>query len=207
MRAALCLLLVSALVAVPAPVRAQSPAAPLPGPLLRPGDAVQITVWRKPELSGEFVVAADSALADPFYQDVKVAGMSMAEVTSRILAYVAQYEQNPRIRVEPLFRVSIGGEVREPNMYHLRAGTTIGEAVMLAGGVSERGRLDRVRLVRDGDQLVLDLARPQPGMAQSTIRSGDQIFVGRRTWLLKDYVAPASSVIGAAVSIIYLVTR
>jgi protein involved in polysaccharide export with SLBB domain len=207
MRAAFCLLLVSAISAAPGLLRAQS----LPGrsaePVLRPGDAVQITVWRKPELSGEFMVAADSTLADPFYQAVRVVGVSLADVTARVLAYVAQYEQNPRIRVDPLFRVSIGGEVRQPNMYTLRAETTLAEAVMVAGGASERGRLDRVRLIRENGEIVLDLTRAEVGLAQSTIRSGDQIFVGRRTWLLKDYIAPASSVIGAAVTIIYLITR
>jgi protein involved in polysaccharide export with SLBB domain len=177
------------------------------GAVLRPGDAVQITVWRKPELSGEFVVAADSTLADPLYQDIKVAGLPVSNVTAIVLAFVAQYETNPRIRVEPLFRVSIGGEVRQPNMYNLRAETTVAQAVMLAGGASERGRLERVRLIRDDQEFRMDLTRPAPGLAQSPIRSGAQIFVGRRSSFVRDYVAPISSVVGATASILYLITR
>jgi protein involved in polysaccharide export with SLBB domain len=176
-------------------------------PVLRPGDAVQITVWRKPELSGEFVVAADGTLADPFYQEVRAGGLPLPDVTALVLAFVAQYEANPRIRVEPLFRVAVGGEVRQPNMYNLRAETTIAQAVMMAGGASERGRLDRVRLLRDDAVFVMDLTRPERGLAQSGIRSGDQIFVGRRNSLIREYVSPVSSVVGAAVSLIFVITR
>ena len=33
--------------------------------LLRPGDALRITVWRQPEFSGDFVVNPDSTVAHP----------------------------------------------------------------------------------------------------------------------------------------------
>ena len=35
--------------------------------LLRPGDALRITVWRQPEFSGDFVVNPDSTIGHPLH--------------------------------------------------------------------------------------------------------------------------------------------
>jgi len=40
---------------------AQSPAPPPEQPMLSGGDSVRINVWRRPELSGDFVVAPDGS--------------------------------------------------------------------------------------------------------------------------------------------------
>ena len=41
---------------------------------LKPGDMVRVTVWRKPELSGDFRVLADGSIAHPLYQAINVTG-------------------------------------------------------------------------------------------------------------------------------------
>src|SRR5512142_2074122 len=116
---------------------------------LRPGDAVRIVVWRKPEMSGDFQVAADGSVKHPLYRDLKVAGLSMEKVQANLRNLLASYEADPQFLVEPLFRVAVAGEVRKPDLYTLPLETTIGQAVALAGGATERGRLDRVKLIRD----------------------------------------------------------
>jgi len=66
---------VAALFLVPlSSVSGQRTTRALSDPVLRPGDVLRITVWRHPEMSGEFVVAPDSTLVHPLYQVVKVAG-------------------------------------------------------------------------------------------------------------------------------------
>jgi protein involved in polysaccharide export with SLBB domain len=175
--------------------------------LLRPGDAVRITVWRKPEISGEFLIAADGAIADPFYMDVTVAGLPLHTLIDRIRAHVAHYETAPQVLVEPLYRIAISGEVRQPNLYSLPPSTTVAQAVLLAGGLTERARANRVLLVRDDGPMEVDLTRHAEGVAGTTLRSADQIVVPRRASILKDYVAPASSVIAASFSIINVLLR
>lgn len=173
-------------------------------PALRPGDVVKITVWRRPEFTGEFVIAADGSIQHPLYQNVKAAGVPLSEVSARLHQYLTQYETNPQFVVEPLFKVAVGGEVRSPNLYALPRETTIAQAVAMAGGPSERGRLDRVRLVRGGRSLALDLTRSDEPWAQEPIRSGDQIMLGRRRNYLTEYIGPLASVVSVIVSIISL---
>jgi protein involved in polysaccharide export with SLBB domain len=212
-RSLLLVLGVAALLAA-APLGAQSSARDLPAPptgaapaVLNPGDAVRITVWQKPELSGEFHVSADSTIADPFYMDIKVAGVPMDAVTTRVRAYLERYETSPRVLVEPLFRVSVAGEVRQQKLYSLRPETTVAQAVMEAGGPTERARTDRVQVLRDGTAFTVNLERPHDQLAQSAIRSGDVIMVGRQTSIIRDYVTPFSSITSALISIAYIATR
>jgi protein involved in polysaccharide export with SLBB domain len=167
------------------------------GAVLRPGDVVKISVWRKPELSGEFSVAADGSIADAFYSEVNVAGVSLNTATDRVRQYVARIESSPRVWVEPLFRVTVGGEVRTPNLYSLSRETTISQAVAQAGGATAQGRLDRVRLIRNGESQLIDLTDPANPLADTPIRSGDQILVARGSNFFREYIAPASSVVAA----------
>ena len=175
---------------------------PATGPTsLRPGDAVRITVWRQPELSGEFTISEQGTIQHPLYREIEVAGVPVSEARARVRAYLSRLEENPQFVVEPLLRVSVGGEVRQPSLYRLSPETSIAQAVAMAGGASDRGRLDQVRLLRDGEERWIDLTSPQSGLAQSPVRSGDQIFVERRTSIFRDYVAPAGSIIAALAAV------
>lgn len=186
----------------PAPAAAQGESTP--GlTVLKPGDAVQVTVWRNPEMSGEFQVAGDGTVRHPLYQHVVVAGMPMDEVTLRIRGVVNEYEGNPRVVVVPLLRVAVGGEVARPDLYTLAPEVTISQAVAAAGGVKEDGRVDRVRLLRDGQEILVDLTHPGEGPAQFTVRSGDQIVVDRsRSVVLRQLIAPAASLLTSVLLII-----
>jgi polysaccharide biosynthesis/export protein len=175
--------------------------------VLRAGDVVRVTVWRNPELSGEFAIARDGTLSHPLYRDLVVAGLDMAAAESRIRQLLAGLESNPRFVIEPLLRVSVGGEVRQPSLYTLPPETSLAEAVALAGGATERGRMDRVRLFRDGAEHRVDLTDPRAGLAQAPVRSGDQIYVQRRVSVFREYIAPAGSITAALVSLISLALR
>lgn len=189
----------------PPPAAAQSPVDDTR--VLRAGDAVGITVWRDEDLSGEFPVAYDGSVGHPLLRDVYVVGVPLAEVESRIHARLATLRTNPQFFVQPLLSVSVGGEVRMPSLYRLPPSTSISEAVALAGGASERARLDRVRLFRDGEEIRVDLTLPEAGLAQTPIQSGDQLYVDRRTSIFREYIAPAGSITAAIVSLISVLTR
>lgn len=191
---------VLALLAVFAPfdVFAQGVASPPAETVLNPGDAVKISVWRKPELSGEFFVSADGSIADPFYSGVKVAGIPFTTAEERIRELVGSIETSPRVWIEPLYRVTVGGEVRQPNVLTLRRETTVAQAVAQAGGVTVNGRLEKVRLMRQGAVFQVDLTDPANEMARSAIRSGDEILVARHQNLFSEYIAPSASVVTAA---------
>src|SRR5256886_4345635 len=130
----------------------------LSDPVLRPGDVLRITVWRHPEMSGEFVVAPDSTLVHPLYQVVKVAGAPLPVVKERLRGLLATYEQDVQLVIEPLFPVTVAGEVRVPHPYPLPQGTTFAQAIAPAGGPAGLGRVGRGPGLRRGSGTAIDLA-------------------------------------------------
>src|SRR5213080_1368169 len=158
-------------------------------PVLRPGDMLRITVWRHPEMSGDFAVAPDSTLVHPLYQTVKVAGAPLTVVRARLLGVLAPYEQGVDFVIEPLFAVTVAGEVRQPNLYQLPQGTTFAQAIARAGGPTELGRLDEVHVIRRDRTMVINLAKSIHDM-----RGCRLLPVTRYSWL----VAPTSTSCGTS---------
>src|SRR5690606_31530416 len=100
------------------------------------GDHVRVTVWRSPELSGEFSVGADGRLQHPFYNDIVAVGVTPATLREHIRLRLTTLEQNPEFLVEPLLRVAVGGEVRTPNLFNVAPGTTVADVVLMGGGIT-----------------------------------------------------------------------
>ena len=201
-----------ALVALVQPTAAQTPRAGGEQSVLTPGDSVRIVVWRKPEFSGDFVVAPDGSITHPLYRSVKVAGVPFATAETNVRTFLAQYDQNPQFVLEPLIRVAVSGEVTRPIVFAARPETTIGEAVARAGGVNTNGARNRVRVLRmmpngQQQQVTVNLADPNGTQGTLPVRSGDQIVVDRRKSFFRDLLIPAVGIIGSVASLGLLIDR
>lgn len=174
---------------------------------LRPGDSVRLTVWRVPELDGEFIVAPDGTLAHPAFPSLNVAGTPLWRVQGMLDSAARIENVNARVVMQPLLRIIVGGEVGAPNLYRHPAGTSIAEAIVLAGGPTEQARVDRIALVRDGATTYLDLTDPAGPTTRAPVRSGDQLLMPRRSSSFYETVLPFISVLGTAASIATLILR
>ena len=192
------------LVAPVTSVAAQARVQQTPTPVLRPGDMLRITVWRHLEMSGDFAVAPDSTLVHPLYQAVKVAGAPLPVVRERLRGLLTTYEQGVEFVIEPLFAVTVAGEVRQPNLYQLPQGTTFAQAIARAGGPTELGRLDKVRVIRRDSTMDIDLGRGYSRYERLPIASGDQVLVGRRSGFnfMRDALYPLASLTAAVAAVL-----
>ena len=128
-----------ALIVLSMPVSAQESRSPSDQSVLAPGDSVRIVVWRKPEFSGDFVVAPNGSITHPLYRSVQVGGIPFATAEANVRRFLARFEENPEFVMEPLVRVAISGEVERPQVFAVRPETSIGEAVARAGGSTVLG--------------------------------------------------------------------
>lgn len=197
--AALLLVLLAAL-ARSAPAAAQAP----DSAFLRPGDVIHLVVWRQPEFTGDFPVGPEGTIQHPLLSTVSVVGVPRSVIRDRLRESLSKYERDPNFVFDFLYRIAVEGEVRLPNLYNLPPETTVGQALAAAGGVTEFGRLDRVQLVRGGQETIIDLRRPSSAVAEMRIRSGDQIRVSRHANILRDYVGPFAAVISALAAAVTL---
>lgn len=192
-----------ALLARGAMVEAQEQPAAAAPVVLTPGDLVRITVWQNPDLSGEFIVTPEGSLSHPLYQTIQVVGVPLPVAKVRLHDFLAEtFTKDPLLTVEPLFRVSVGGEVRSPNLYTVPRGTTVAQAVALAGGVTERGKASKVRLLRRGSSSMVDLTRVGADSAAGQLASGDQVIVSRSHSFVRDFLAPFASLTSVVLSIV-----
>ncbi len=180
--------------------------------VLSPGDSVRIVVWRKPEFSGDFVVAPNGTITHPLYRSVQVGGMPYANAEANVRKFLSRFEENPEFVMEPLIRVAVSGEVEKPQVFALRPETTIAEAVARAGGANEVGARNRVRVLRlnpggEQQQMIVNLTDPTAGYGQIPVRSGDQIIVDRRKSFMRDILLPTLGVIGSIASLGLLIDR
>jgi polysaccharide biosynthesis/export protein len=204
-------LLVISLFSAPGLLVAQTTAASSDEAVLSPGDSVRITVWRKPEFSGDFVVAPDGSVTHPLFRSVRVGGVPLRTAEANVRAFLVRFEQDPQFVMEPLLRVAITGEVGRPSIYAVPPGTSYAEAIARAGGTNQFGKRNNVLVFRGSaarsEPLVLDLNQPERGLAAQPVRSGDQILVERKKSFFREIVLPALSFAGSVASIAILIDR
>jgi polysaccharide export outer membrane protein len=201
-----------ALLVLTLPAAAQEPAGTKAQAVLTPGDSVRIEVWRKPEFSGDFVVAPDGTITHPLFRSVRVAGLPFATAEANLRTFLGQFEETPQFVMEPLIRVAVSGEVTRPIVYAARPETSIGEAVARAGGTTQFAARNRVRVIRvepNGaqQQILINLADPSSTEGTLPVRSGDQIVVDRRKSFFRDIMVPALGIIGSIASLGLLIDR
>lgn len=179
--------------ATPVPPVASSPvqeggmpvgATPAPATyVLGPGDRIRISVYGEDRLTGEYVVTSTGELSFPLIGNVKVTGLSVADLQSLLRNKLAAgYLKDPRITAEVLvFRpFYVLGEVARPGQYPYVDGLTIQQAIATAGGYTYRAKRSRIYLrgPQQSSENEVDLKKNplkpiQPG---DTIRIGERFF-------------------------------
>ena len=198
--------------AVSSELSGQTPAATAEQVTLAPGDSIRVVVWRKPEMSGDFIVGADGAITHPLYQAVRVGGIPFTTAQVNLRNFLARFEQDPQFVAEPLVRIAVSGEVGRPQVFAVRPETSISEAVAQAGGPTQFANRDNVRILRKDAggrqrEVSVSLLDPEGSSASLRVRSGDQIVLDRRKSFFRDLLIPGLTVLGSAASIYLLIDR
>jgi polysaccharide export outer membrane protein len=179
---------------------------PVARSLLLPGDALQIRIWLEPDLSGEFVVDEEGVVTLPMLGRVRAVDLTIAQLRALLIERYTKELRNPSITVTPVRRVYVLGEVNRPGMYGLDPTASLASAVALAGGANREGDLSKLTLIR-GDATILSGVDPMADLLSIGTRSGDQIFVERRSWLARNQQFVATTVLGVAGIAVALINR
>jgi protein involved in polysaccharide export with SLBB domain len=170
------------------------------GDLLRPGDIIKLNVWREPEWSGEYAVDEAGVAVLPRIGGVRVTSMSPDSLRRFLVDSLGRFLRNPSIEVVQLRRVQILGAVRNPGLYPVPPTVSVGDAVALAGGATPDGKADKVVLRRNGERLSINLTKDTP-LADTPIRTGDELFVPQRSWVSRNTGLVAAG-LSAATSVV-----
>ena len=129
---------------------------------LGPGDVLDISVWRRPEISREnVIVAPDGLISMPQVGILNVNGMTIAKATSEIKVILSRGYENPEVsllvREYHNNKAFVLGRVSEPGVVNFPGNGTLLEALALAGGLPHIGKdtfLTKCAIIRDNDTVI-----------------------------------------------------
>lgn len=119
-----------------------------------PQDVLSVTVFRVPNLSGDFEVDGNGNLLMPLLGPVPVNGKTNMEAQTEIAQQLgAKYLQNPEVQVSvkssPRQKVTIDGAVKNAGIYSIGGGTTtLMQALALSGSGTTDANMRRVVVFR-----------------------------------------------------------
>jgi polysaccharide export outer membrane protein len=172
--------------------------------VLRPGDLLKIVVWGEEDLSNDFLIDSRGFVQIPGVGDVRAAGLSPFDVKDALRAALAQRGiRNPELSLQPLIRVYVIGEVRQPGLHPIDPGTSLLQLVTIAGGPTPQADLARARVVREGQSYGVDLESALRGSATGRIvlYSNDYVVIPKRSGWTRENVAFFASTLGALISL------
>jgi polysaccharide export outer membrane protein len=123
---------------------------------LGPGDMVQIDVWNNPEVSTSAPVRPDGMISTPLVGDVRAGGRTPEELAKVVEQGLSEYIRDPEATVivtelnsnEFKYRVRATGAVEDPLSMPHRAGMTVLDLVLEAGGTTKFASAGNAKLYR-----------------------------------------------------------
>ena len=173
---------------------------------LQSGDVIRVAIWREPTLNGDFPIDERGKVQLPLLGLRAVTTQPWAELRDALLAEYRRQLRAESIALTPLRRIYVLGAVARPGVYMMDPTFELRGIVSMAGGATTEGALDHVRILRDGATVAKDLSLTQTAL-DFGVRSGDQIFVDRRSWADRNSALLLSSFLSLAGVVGILVQR
>lgn len=171
---------------------------------LEPGDAIELSAWREPDLSGRYMVDETGTVVLPLLGSRRVTGTPAAELKRRLLEEYGGQLRSPDIQLLLLRRVKVLGAVKNPGLYHVDPTMNLSDVIALAGGSTREGRLGGLRIQRGDREFRSDLDEAAP--IPNGLRSGDRILVPERSWFARHSPILAGATISALTILISRLT-
>jgi polysaccharide export outer membrane protein len=159
--------------------------------IIGPGDSLQISVWRSPELSTTVPVRPDGRISTPLVEDVVAAGRTPAELGREIETRLKKFVSDPIVTVMvsgfvgPYSQqIRIVGEAVTPKAIPYLTHMTVLDAMIAVGGLTPYAAGNRAKIVRnvDGHQSsvtvrLTDLLKDGDVSANTDLQPGDIIII------------------------------
>jgi polysaccharide export outer membrane protein len=150
---------------------------------MRLGDGVRITIYNVDDaVSGDYYVMTDWTMQLPYIGQVDVRQRVFDAVREEIVGRYRAIYREPELAVQPLYRVSVLGEVREPGIYFVTGYERLTDLMAMAGGETLDADLDKLYLLREGEKIDIDareILKQGETLTDFGLRSGDQLYVSR----------------------------
>jgi protein involved in polysaccharide export with SLBB domain len=150
--------------------------------LVRPGDRIELQFRRDRELNSSVGVNERGEGVFPKLGLIDLAKVTIAGLQDTLHARYSEFLRTPELEVTVLRRIVVNGEVRAPNVHMLDVASGVRDAIARSGGFLETANKKKVTIVRGGQRIRVEGWDENRGPG-TDLQSGDQIVVGRKSWL------------------------
>lgn len=156
--------------------------------LVKPGDTLEISVWKEEDLLQAVIVRPDGGFSFPLAGDVQAAGktveMIRQEITRRLARYIPDLVATVMVTAFDGNKIYVIGQVTNPGAFVMNPSVDVMQALSLAGGTTPFAELNDIKILRrrNGVQSVLafrfnDVARGRHLEQNIVLESGDVVVV------------------------------
>lgn len=169
--------------------QAAAPAAPVDqGYTVQPGDVLEISVWKEPDLQREVIVRPDGAFSFPLADEINAVGKTVvqirAELTERLTRFIPDLVATVMVKEIEGNKIYVIGQVNKPGTFVMNPNVDIVQALSLAGGTTPFASLNSIRILRReaGKQVALnfnydDVSKGRNLDQNVVLRAGDVVLV------------------------------
>jgi polysaccharide export outer membrane protein len=156
--------------------------------LLGPEDALEISVWKEPDLTKQLVVRPDGKISYPLIGEVQAAGLTVKQLQEAISKRLTKYVTDAHVTVILLkaqnYEIYVTGKVNKPGNFMIGRPINVMQAIAMAGGLTPFASPGSIMVLRttDGKEEVFpfnykEVSRGQFLEQNRTLLPGDVIVV------------------------------
>lgn len=159
--------------------------------LIGPGDNVNITVWRNPEVSQTVPVRPDGKITTPLVEDLPASGKTATQLARDIEKVLSKYIQQPVVTVivtgfvgPYAEQIRVVGQAAKPQALPYRQDMSLMDVMIAVGGITDFASGNKATILRTvgGKQQKYgvrldDLIRQGDISANTPMRPGDVLII------------------------------
>jgi len=119
---------------------------------VQPGDVLQVSVWREPDMQLETVVRPDGGISVPLVGEVNAKGKTVDELRTELTQRLARFmpDMTVNVSVKQLLgnKVYVIGKVNRPGEFVLSTDIDVMQALSMAAGTAKFADLKDIKILR-----------------------------------------------------------
>jgi polysaccharide biosynthesis/export protein len=119
---------------------------------LQPGDILEVSVWKEPDLQREVLVRPDGGISFPLVGNIRARNSSVQQVNKEITTRLAKFIPDPVVTVSLKQmlgnRVYVVGKVLKPGEFLVNRNVDVMQALSMAGGLNPFAAGNEIMILR-----------------------------------------------------------
>jgi polysaccharide export outer membrane protein len=128
---------------------------------ISPGDVIEISVWKDPELSRNLVVPPDGIISFPLIGSVNVTHLAVPELRKIVTQRLSEFIPDATVAVMLIeinsLKAYVIGKVNNPGEFDIDMDTNVMQVLAKAGGLNPFASAGNIKIIRQKDNKIIKI--------------------------------------------------